>query len=695
MIIDYPWYFYLLVLLLGAAYAALLYLLPRRRNKQSTLSVRLRLLLSLLRMLAVSALAFLLLSPLVKRETTRHEKPIIIMAEDNSRSLDFCADSAYYHTDFQKALQHVADELEDDFEVHRFRYGTLTRQLQDGDTLFADNTTDISAAIATLAEQYYHRNVGALILTGDGIYTSGQHPNSAAARLGLPLYTVAMGDTTVRRDAAVAAVHYNRIAYLGNRFPLEVTVQAHRMGGEHAMLTVSEAGRTLYSKEIHYDGTHFSQVESLMLEADKAGMHHYQVTLTPLSGEQSTRNNRRTIAIEVIDGHQKVAIIAAVPHPDVGALRRAIEGNQNYEVETFVARDLRSRTFRPEDYDLLILHQLPSKVTGVNPDVSAWLRKGTPALFVLGSQSDLARLNTLHAGLEVHARIDRQNEATALAGTAFTYFSLSDEALRRIEHFPPLLTPFGDYRMGGGSQTLLGARVGNVNSGLPLVVATAQAGTRTSFICGEGLWRWRLADYQANSTHADFDELIAKLVTFTATRANKEQFHVELQGIYGEMDEVVAEAQLYDDNYEPVNSANVELEIEGRQYAFNRNASGYSLNLGTLPPGSYRWTARTRFNGKQHQASGNFVVEDLQLEALNLVADHSLLATLASQTGGAMVEARQVERLPQLLRERDDLHTVIYTETRYSDMLNMPLIFILIILLLNVEWVVRKYQGEV
>ena len=62
LIIDYPWYFYLLVVMLGAAYAALLYFLPLR-GKRGTLEGRIRLPLALLRMVAVSLLAFLLLSP--------------------------------------------------------------------------------------------------------------------------------------------------------------------------------------------------------------------------------------------------------------------------------------------------------------------------------------------------------------------------------------------------------------------------------------------------------------------------------------------------------------------------------------------------------------------------------------------------------------------------------------------------------
>ena len=60
-----------------------------------------------------------------------------------------------------------------------------------------------------------------------------------------------------------------------------------------------------------------------------------------------------------------------------------------------------------------------------------------------------------------------------------------------------------------------------------------------------------------------------------------------------------------------------------------------------------------------------------------------------------MVAARELEQIGKLLRERDDMKTLVFSETSYSDMLNLPLIFIIIVLLLAVEWITRKYHGEV
>ena len=693
MILDYPWYFTLFCLLLGAIYAVFLYLVKTRRGSERDFSVRLSLLLGALRWLSVSAIAFLLLSPLVKRVSNRKEKPLVVIAEDNSQSIRYCPDSAYYMSEFDETLERLAAELGDDFEVQRYTYGQSVEPYDAKSVRYGDVFTDISQAIKEIDNTCYHRNVGAIILTGDGIFNRGANPVNAVSTLSYPVYTVAMGDTTIYRDVSVAHVRCNRIAYLGNSFPMEVTVNADRLKGERATLALTCDGRKLSSKELTFSDNHNTITENFTVEADHIGMRHYQLTVTQMDGEKTYQNNHQSVMVEVVDGHQKVAIIAAVPHPDVAAIKASLELNRNFSVESFIGRDFDKKA---EDYDLLVLHQLPAKSQIPAPDVASLVSKGTPLLFILGGPTTLPRLNALHAGVEVFARIERTNEVTALPNSSFTYFTIPDEVSKRIATFPPLLSPFGDYKVGGNSQTLLFSKVGNVNSGLPLVVVGQNDGRRFACITGEGLWRWRLSDWQQYGTHDDFDQLVSKIVSFTALRLDKERLHVESKHLFGQNEPVIIDAQLYNENYEMVNTPDVELVVEGKKNAsfqFNRHGDGYSVNIGILPPGSYRFTARTTFNGQQLTASSGFVVEEVNIEAANTVADHSLLNTMAALTGGEMVPAREVESLAGKIRSRTDLHTVIFSETTYGDMLNMPLIFILIVLLLAIEWVTRKYNG--
>lgn len=709
--LDTPWYFVLLCLLLGAGYAALLYFAPRKRvqhaQRQATegdgLSRGATWLLAALRCMAVALIAFLLLAPLVQRNVSESEKPVIIIAQDNSKSIDYCRDSAYCHDSMAAEMLRLRQQLSKRYDVQCYTYGSAVRQLSPQVSPdYTDKSTDMGTLLREIAERYANRNVGAVLLTGDGLYNQGYDPATMVQQLSFPVYTVALGDTTPRRDAAVSHVQYNRVAYLGNQFPVEITLRAGQLRGQSRTLTVSHNGKQLFSKTITYTSDDFTATESLMIDADHAGLQQYVVHIAPVEGESSLRNNTYILPVEIIDGHQKIAIIAAAPHPDVAAIRRSIEAHQNYEVESFLAQDFKA-SFK--DYDMVILHQLPAQ-GGVGADVvQQAMRARLPLMFIVGGLSDLGRLNALHAGLEIYAKLNRSDEATPLYNTAFTAFTIDEGVVRSIEAFPPLTVPFGSYRLGGNAQTLFQAQIGNIRSGQPLVAVSQQQELRYSFVAGEGLWKWRIADFQQNGTNANFDDMFGKIVTYTALQVNKERFRVNAKKVWGENENVVIDAELYDENYAPVNQPEVTLTLthqaqgsttasRPQSYKFNKEGTGYTLNLGRLAPGQYRYLATTAYNGRQLKAQGTLIVEDLNLEDLNLTADHALMNTLASLTGGQMLSPRQLSQFPQLLKEREDITPVIYSRQRYSELMHLPLSFILIVLLLGAEWVLRKYHGE-
>ena len=656
LLLDYPWYYILFCLLAGAAYSFILYRKKPKQKDDTPGSWRLP--LALLRFVTVAFIAFLLLAPLVKRHVNTHEKPIIVLAQDVSESV-------------QPVDHRLWDFDSPQFDIVRDSFG--------------GKTTDIAAALQDIADRYAGRNLGAVVLATDGIFNQGADPTIAASSLAVPVYTVALGDTTHYPDANITHLRYNHVAYLGNKFPLEVTIQAHRLKGQRGTLTVAQGGKKLYSQEITYSDNTYSTTQTITLDADHAGLQSYTITL---SGATTTS---RTIAIEVIDGHQKIALVASAPHPDIAALKQVIEKNPNYEMEVLEASNLNSRQLK--EYSLLILHNLPNSRIQIPPE----LIQQVPTLFIVGTQTDLNRFNALHSGLEIVTRVRKSDEVTASLNGSFALFHFDDEIAHRLEQMPPLTSPFGTYRPGGNLQTLFFAKIGTLASDRPLVAFCQQDGIRRGFIVGEGLWRWRLHDYLLTGSHSDFDQLIDKTIVYTSLQTNKDHLHVTTRHIYRTGENILVEAQLYDDNFEPVNTPDVDLELRSdtlpapQRYLFNRSAAGYTLPLAQLLPGRYSYTANTTLAGKKYTTAGYFIVEDINLEQSNHVANHALLNTLAKTTGAQMLYPDQLDQLPQLLASRDDLKTTVYSHTRYTELLNLPLIFILIVLLLAAEWGIRKW----
>jgi hypothetical protein len=124
-----------------------------------------------------------------------------------------------------------------------------------------------------------------------------------------------------------------------------------------------------------------------------------------------------------------------------------------------------------------------------------------------------------------------------------------------------------------------------------------------------------------------------------------------------------------------------------------RTDAAYRLDACTLPVGNYVYTARTNRGSGTLEVSGAFSVEPFALEAANLTASHNLLYTLSANTGGSMYSPDQVEQLATDLLNGTPLKPVSYSTEELSPVLNLPWIFVLLLVLLSLEWLLRKRSG--
>ena len=687
---DFSWIGVAVCVALGAVYAVVLYFIGKRHE----MSAKTRAVLAVLRFLAVFFISFLLLSPMLKTHVVETEKPVVVLLHDNSQSIVLGKDSAYYRNEYLQSFEQLKKDLSDDYQVEVFSFGGALQQGFDG--RFDQPSSDISLALDEISDIYKGRNVGAVILASDGIYNAGHTPQVSGGNAPYPIYTVALGDTAIRKDATLNNLKYNRITYLNSRFPVEISVKADKLQGQTKRLTVENNGKTLFSKEIHYTSDHFFTTENILLNADKAGVQLYTVRLQTCDGEASVSNNVLTFAVEVLDSRRRVAIVAQAPHPDLGAMKRYFDARESYEAETFMADKFNGN---PLDYSLFVLHQLPDNNATHNALVDKVLKSQVPALFVLGQQTAFERFDRLQMGLTLNAKGSRMDEATASVNGSFGSFS-TDDGIRQVEGFPPLSVPFGNIATTTSTQTLLYAKIGNIVTNRPLVAFGQKNGIRYGFVVGDGLWRWLLADYQQNGSSEAFGTFLDKTCTYLAQQSAKEKFVVRAEAAFAENEVITLDAELYNDNFELVNSPEVSLSVAdekgtSRNFAFARTQNAYTAAIGTLPQGRYTYTAKTIFNGKNYHKNGTFAVQKNDIEGHNLTADHSLLNTIAQNSGGQMLYPQQLPQLPEFLKNRDDIRNVMFSRYKYSELIKLPWLFVAIVLLLAIEWTARRYKNDI
>ncbi|MCD4791148.1 MAG: hypothetical protein K8R37_14225 [Bacteroidales bacterium] len=689
LVTEYPFWFIIFCLILGIGYAFILYYKETRNEYPAWL----KWIMAVFRTIVITIIAFLLLNPLLKTISRYTEKPIIIFAQDNSRSIVTVKDSNYYQGQYLQGLNDFLNKLESSYSVRKYLFGDNVTDEFSID--FNDNQTDISLFLDEITGRYSHRNVGALVLSSDGIFNRGINPLYSSANYNFPVYTIALGDTNIQKDVILNKVNYNRIAYRGNEFPIEVIVNGNKCNGLTTKLTISKNGKTLYSKNITFhSGNHFETIQ-LHLEAKETGLQRYRVRLSALPDEITLSNNVQDIFIDVLEGRQKILILANSPHPDISALKQAIQSNRNYEVDDLMINEFNKQI---SAYNLVILHGLPSAKNNIKPLLEKILEENIPVLFIISSQTKLSLFNNQRAGISISGNKIIYNEALPLINIEFTLFSLSEKTQTAVRFFPPLISPYSDYRIQPSASSLFYQKIGSVETNEPLVLFNQTLDSKTGIIIGEGIWKWRMTNFAKEGNFEAFNEICNKTIQFLSLKVDKSFFRVFCKNDFNENEDIEFDAEVYNESYELINEPEVTLTItnsEGKKfpYTFNKTSNAYYLNAGSLPVDNYKYSARVQVGNKILTDNGEFTVSALNIEKTNIIANHNLLYNLALKRGGEMVYPDQLDDLLEIIKTREDIKTISYTQKRFTEILNIPLLLILILSLLTAEWFIRKRAG--
>lgn len=680
-----------LCVLLGVVCAWLLY---RRTLETNGWSPALQWTMGTMRALVIALLSFFLLEPMVRILLREVRKPVVVLAHDGSSSLLANGDTAALRNQYATALQELSDKLGDRYDVRDLTYGN---EVSDGlHFTQQEGQTDIDQLFRAVYDRFSGADLGAVVIDGDGIYNRGRDPRMAAERLGVPVFAIMLGDTTVRPDLVLRDVEHNRTTYLGNDFPLLVRLKADHLRGKATHVSVLHNGKEVAGKDITINADPLLSEVPLMVKADAAGLQRYTVSLRAVQGEATTANNTQDLYIDVLDDRRKVLILERAPHPDVAAIQQALAGIEGYSVELSLAS---SFTGKVEDRDLVILHQLPATDASIQPLLRKIEDRKIPTWTILGQKSDLRQVSVMGTGVDIQGGRGSFTDVQAAVAPNFPLFTLEPEDVRAYERFPPLQVPFAQYALSRSGTALMTQRIGSVRTDYPLFAFQAQTERRTAITCGEGLWRWRLADMQQNNTNDHFDKLVQKTVQFLALKQDKSRFRVRGEREFAQNEKVVLFAELYNASYEPVNDPEAGITLkdeEGREfpYTFSRASTGYRLDAGVLPAGRYSWNAGTTLGGERLTAKGEFLVKPLLAERMNTVADHGLWENIAARTGGIATGAAAMDSIANALGNRPEMAARSYSHASFSDLIGLRWLFMPLLLLLSMEWALRRRSGS-
>jgi hypothetical protein len=338
-----------------------------------------------------------------------------------------------------------------------------------------------------------------------------------------------------------------------------------------------------------------------------------------------------------------------------------------------------------------LIQKVKSKIT----------EKNLPYFYLLGSNSESIDLNSINELLPFTQT--RRFEEVFLAQPNFidknsSLITSEKNGKLNPDNLPPVAYPNKGFRVKPGSRTIATAKVNNISTEFPMIITNNQAGRRSITFLAGNVWRWRIDSN--NQTANFFDHLIYNSIQWLRVSDKQRKFFVETsKQIYAAGEQVTFIAELYDDKLEPVDDGEISITITG-------GGNEYSLRLTNTEPGIYTGSINIPQQGdfsflataKLNESTignydGRFNIGEVNLEKLQTVMNENYLKMLASLTGGTY---NYIDESDEVFQKIETLNRNKIKESASSvtyDPLSLEGILLLLILLLSVEWFIRKKEG--
>ena len=706
-----------------------------------------------LQTLLAALLLVLLWQPAITVAELKPQQNIIAVLVDDSRSMAISEDGFTRQAQAVKALQSgVLTSLNRSFQTRLYRVDNVPARIDSLKDLEPNApSTRIGDSLKQLSEETSDLPIGAVVLLSDGDDNTGgigADVISALRARHIPVHTVGFGRERAGHDVELDDAVVAPRALADSRVAAKITLHQRGYAGAKIDLTVRDVSagqaKVLASRTISLGPDGNLQTETLMFDIGGAGAKTLQIALAPLPGEENTANNTLTRVVNVGSEPRRILYMEGEPRWEYKFIRQAEEDDRMVQIAS-IDRTSENKIYRqgisdpkeladgfpsrPEDlfvYQGLIIGSVEAGyfTPGQQELIREFVDRRGGGLLLLGGQFALADggwnasnlIDLLPATLPTqpgtfHREADPKNGTThataelAPAGVDSAITRLVDDPAANAAKWKklPYLMDYEDPGTPKPGAAVLANMITPEGRKLPLLITENFGHGRTAIMATGGSWRWQMSSPLGDTAHDLFwQQLLRWLVSDTPGHVAAS---VPAQMLL-DNGAVTLTAEVRDPQYNPAPDARVEAHILG--------PSGVSALVEMTPvpdsPGQFQaaWSAPktgaylTEVTAQRADPNSGTVKElgrdVLTFQRMDGVAENfhteqnrDLLERLATQTGGQYWKPADLGKLAGAIPFSEA--GVTMRETK--DLWDLPLVFLVLLLLRFSEWWLRRKWGIV
>ena len=644
------------------------------------IKLKIYLILAFLRFITVFCILLLLINPIITNKTLEIVKTPLVIAVDNSSSISNLKATKVTKELFKKLASNA--DLNDKFDIQTYRFDSDFESSANFD--FKGLQTNIDA-VAKNSKSINKNVTFPTVLITDGNQTSG-NDFVFSFDSNNKVFPLVVGDTTTYLDLRVSQLNVNKYAFHKNKFPVEIFLNYSGTKSITSNFSLSLGNTVLYSQVVSFSPSNKSVIISALIPANKIGLQLYKASINSKEKEKNTYNNNYNFAVEVIDQRTEIALITSLNHPDLGALKRAIESNVQRKVTLLKTNEVNDLS----KFNIVILYQPTIEFKTFFEKNTVW---GLNTFIITGTKTDFNFLNQQQKDM-VFKMSSQSENYIAEYNDDFNLFALDDIG---FDQFPPLENPYGIVSSSANLNVLLGSTIRNINNNSPLFAFSENQGKRTAYLLGENSWKWRLQSHVDTKSYEKYDTFIDKTIQYLATNTTKKSLIVNHDGFYNLGDAIEISAQYFNKNYEFDETANLNITVVNRKtkakksYDLLKSNTDFKVNLDGLEVGKYDFIVK-EINSKSAY-NGYFEILDFDIEKQFVNPNLTKLSQLANQTNGQLIYPDKIDLLIKSLIENEEYKSVQKSNIKKIPLIDWVWLLIILVLCLASEWFLRKYHG--
>lgn len=635
--------------------------------------------LAILRFISIFGLLLLLINPVISYKNYEIQKPFLPIVLDNSESIKELNANDIALKSYEKLRTN--SQLQDKFEIVPFTFDQVINF--DDSITFKGKQSKIDEVSKYLKANYKNTKYP-IILLSDGNQTVG-NDYLYSFDVKNPVFPIVLGDTTTVFDLKIGQINANKYAFLKNKYPVEVFVNYMGNKNINANFSITNGNTILYKETIDFSKNNSAKIVNAMIPADKIGTQTLKVTISSSENEKNKYNNTKNFAIEVIDQRTEIALVSEINHPDLGAIKRALEHNNQRKITTIKPSETNLAS-----YNLFVFYQPNSSFKSIMDFAK---KSNSNALIITGLFTDYNFLNQNQEDF-AFKMTNQKEDYLAKYNAQFSAFALEN---LNFESFPPLENAYGTITSKANVQVLLESKINSVATNQPLLCFVEKNNQRNAYLFGQNFWKWRMKSFTNEESFEKFDIFTDKIIQFLSSKNNKKKLIVTHENFYNSGDDIEINAQFFNKNFEFDEKAKLSISVinqetkKSQNLEMNKADNAFKTNLEGLESGKYTIIVTEKNTNTVYKGVFEVIAYNVEKQFVN--SNYTKLNQLSEETNGKTFLPNNINLLIDNLLNDKSYIPIQKEIIKNSPIIDWKWLLFIIILSLSVEWFLRKYNG--